>query len=70
MALKAASVSQREAGKAGSGRGRTRGGIAEGVKADRDKAHVAQFVRLVNGFEARLREIDLAMNSVMKRLAG
>ena len=70
MALKAASVSGKEVGRTGSGRGRTRGSIADGVKADWDKAQAAQFVRLVNGFEARLREIDLAMASVMRRLAG
>jgi hypothetical protein len=70
MALRAASVSTKEARATGDGGGRT-GRTATGrIKADREKAQAAQFVRLVNGFEARLQEIDLAMTSVMKRLAG
>jgi len=70
MGLMAASASKKEAGRAGHGGGRARGTAAEGVGTDRDKAQMAQFVRLVNGFAARLREIDVAMASVMKRLAG
>ncbi len=68
--MKAASVSRKGTGKTGNGGGRARGTVAGGVKSDRDEAQAAQFVRLVDGFEARLREIDLAMTSVMKRLAG
>jgi hypothetical protein len=35
-----------------------------------EKVLAAEFTRLVDGFDARLEEIDAAMSSVMKRLKG
>jgi len=48
----------------------TRAPRKSGTLTAEDKVLAAEFTRLVDGFDARLEEIDAAMSLVMKRLKG
>ncbi len=70
MALKTMAVAKKGTGEAAGGAVRRRRSIEDDVKASREKAQAARFPSLVNGFEARVREIDAALTSAIKSLAG
>ena len=70
MASKAVSASRKVARKTPGATERARRSIADDVKQQREAAQAAGFARLVNGFEARIRDIDHTLNSVLKQLAG
>jgi hypothetical protein len=70
MALKTMVVPKKSAGGAAGGTGRRRRSMEDDVKTPGEKAQAARFASLVNGFEARVREIDAALTSAIKSLAG